>query len=69
MANAIACKEETGMDRLIPGWMLWIALALAGVFGVVATAQGRRKKQMRRMVRRACKNMSNLSSAVLHMFP
>ena len=57
------------MDRFIPGWMLWIALALAGVFGVITTAQGRRKRQMRRMVRRACKNMSNLSSAVLHMFP
>ena len=56
------------MSRMIPGWVLLTGLAASFVCGTVTMMQNRRANKMRRMVRRACKTMSNLSSAVLHMF-
>lgn len=57
------------MSRMIPGWALLTALAFGMVCGLGAMVRNRRVNRMRRMLRRACKTMSNVSSAVLHMFP
>lgn len=56
------------MSRFISAWALPASLAVGLVCGMVSMVQNRRANKMRRTVRRACKTMSNLSSAVLHMF-
>ena len=57
------------MSRFISAWGLPIGLAVGLVCGMVTVAKNRRTSKMRRQLRRACKTMSELSSAVMHMFP
>ena len=56
------------MSRFIPGWVLLTGVVASIMCGAVTMIQNRRANRMCRMMRRACKTMSNLSSAVLHMF-
>ncbi|MBQ7321124.1 MAG: hypothetical protein IJW99_03425 [Clostridia bacterium] len=56
------------MNRWIPGWVLLAGALACGVCGIATAAHNRRAGKMRRLMRRAGKMMSELSSAMLHLF-